>query len=143
MAYSVEPKDYNIDFRSLEEIETFKQNLTPIKTSNSNGVSLNFSFPHYSSSTLNEIANLATLVSQSGYKPEVRIFGNNLEFKKSDLVNILEYEKLLKSKNIRVLITDKENLYSVQETVKAYVRAQKEISRIKEMKLSVYGYQLK
>lgn len=138
MAYSVEPKDFNIDFKSLEEIETFKQNLTPIKTSNSNGVSLNFSFAHYSSSTLNEIANLATLVSQSGYSPEVRIFGNNLEFKKSDLANILEYEKLLKSKNIRVLITDKENLYSVQETVKAYVRAQKEISRIKEMKLSPF-----
>lgn len=138
MAYSIEPKDYNYSFKSFEEMQSLANSLKPRSEKQGKQVGLNFSFAHYSSETLEQIASLAERFAENGYEPEIRVFGNNLEFKKSDLKNIMDYEEKLKGKNVKILVSDRENLYSIKETIKAYVRAKNEIDRIKQMNLSPF-----
>ena len=133
-------------FESIDDMRKFYAELNSMQ-GNGEEVALDFNIDFYSDDVCTKIVEVVEKTSRVGFKPSVRVRGNNLEFTKDEIQNLNECEDYLEKGGVELFISDDFNLYSIDETMVAYAKLRAVAEEIKnhdgspfEKFLEIYGY---
>ena len=109
-------------FRTLDDMRKFYAKLNEME-SDGEELTLLFNMDYYSENVCSSIVDVVEKVARVGFKPQVMVHNNNLEFERAEIQNFLVCEDVLSGKGFELYVGDGDNLYTVGETMSAYAKA--------------------
>ena len=133
-------------FRTLDDMRKFYAKLNEME-SDGEELTLLFNMDYYSENVCSSIVDVVEKVARVGFKPQVMVHNNNLEFERAEIQNFLVCEDILSSKGFDFYVSDGDNLYSLDETMSAYAKVRAVADEIKshegspfEKFIEIYDY---
>ncbi len=134
-------------FEDLESFQRIASNLKLKNTFDADSVCIKLNLKQYDKSAKDLIDIFVNKFINAGYIPEIWIESNELGLSVSDFETLIDVEESVKNLGAELSIVENENLFSLDETLNAFEKANNFVQFVKNSKASplekylmIYGY---